>query len=209
MHDGAAVDRHRAGGLDAQAVIAVVVRELALQTGRDAGHLIPRLLEADARLQPADAHQPLASAERDPPQIVAIGIGGDRHPQALLLERVSGEVRMATPITVKGRPFSRTVRPMIAGRAVELRLPQPMADHDDGARLIEALVVRREPAPARHRHAEHVEVVGRDEGADDRHGFLPGAQAELCQPADVIRRETLRRPSAGRDSRDSSDTRRC
>jgi hypothetical protein len=71
-------------------------------------------------------------------------------------------------------------------RAVELRLPETMADHDDRTRTLGPLVGWHEGAAPRHRDAEHVEVVGRDVGTRHWHGLGAGAEAEPGQAPDVV-----------------------
>ena len=66
-----------------------------------------------------------------------------------------------------------------------------MADDDHRARLVEAFVIGREPASAGDWHAEDLEVVGRDVGTEHRHRLATGAEAEACQPAEVIRGEPV------------------
>ena len=178
-------------GLDADAMATVVVGELALQVAADAREVGAGLLEAHPRLQAPDAHQPLPPALRDPPEVVAVRVGGDRDPQALILEAVAGEGRVRDAHDRERAPVQPHRAADDVRRAVELRLPEPMADHDDGAGTLESLVGWREGASARHRHAEHVEVVGRDVRARHRHGFVARAEPELRQPADVVGRQSL------------------
>ena len=108
------VDGMRPGG-DGEAMTAVLVRELALQRPGDPRHFVFRLVDRDAGLQASDAHEPLSPAQRHALEIVAIRVCRDRHPQALIVNRVAVEVGLVTPTIVNGRPFRRTARPMISG----------------------------------------------------------------------------------------------
>ena len=164
----------------------VVVGKLALQIAADAREVGAGLLEAHPRLQAPDAHQPLPPALRDPPEVVAVRVGGDRDPQALILEAVAGEGRVRDAHDRERAPVQTHRAADDVGRSVELRLPEPMADHDDGAGTFESLVGWRECASTGHRHAQHVEVVGRDVRARHGHGFVARAQPELRQAADVV-----------------------
>ena len=74
VHDRSADDRQRAGRLDSDAMAAIVIRKLALEVPPDPRHVGTRLLDRDARLQAPDPHQPLAPAQRDKTEIVAVRV---------------------------------------------------------------------------------------------------------------------------------------
>ena len=71
----------------------VVVRVLANEIGSDSRHLFLRLDDCHARSQPPDSHQPLLAASFEASEIVAVGVGSQRYPQAVAVDAMTIESR--------------------------------------------------------------------------------------------------------------------
>src|SRR4029434_3519728 len=69
----------------------VVRRVLAYELVGDSRHLLLRLHDGDAGLQPSDSDQPLLAAAFEASEVVAIGIGGQRYPQTDVIDTVTIE----------------------------------------------------------------------------------------------------------------------
>jgi hypothetical protein len=182
---------NRAGGRDGRPRAGGSHPEFAPQCTADSRHFVASLLDRDARFEASDTHEPLPPAQRDWLEILAVRyavIGTHRRWASTLYPLKSACV---TPTIVNGRPFRRNRRPDDVRRALELGLPETMADDGDGGGPIEAFVVWDEGPAACHPHAEHVEEIRGDVGPRYLHRVVAQPEAESRQSADVICRETV------------------
>ena len=179
----AAGRRNRPGGLDADTPAAVGVRVFALKIARNAGDLLTGLGQCHPALEPSVGHHPYRRARREhggriPRYIVRIDTGSaerrirrDRYPEIGDRQVRSSESRRGDTEDCKWLAVEPHLAADDVAFAVEAAFPQSMSDHDYRSRTLEPVISGFECTAESHRHAGHVEIVGRDFGAG-----MPAAQ---------------------------------
>src|SRR4029450_5330827 len=138
----------------------VVIGILADQISGDSRHVLLRLTDRDAWLEPPDSHEPLLSTSLEALEIVTVRRGGERQPQSDAADTMTVEVRAGHANHGEGAAVESDRLADDLSIPAKLRSPEPIAD-DGNRRWTRWRFLRgEESATKRHAHTQDREEVG-------------------------------------------------